>query len=107
MGDVKYNRIKIILVEFNLSQLEFAAILKVDKNTVTRWCKNHNQPSLIQLREIAEFFRIDVRQLVEPTEWSGQRGPSGFDLFKEQRRKQKEMLAFKKKADAKKAKRKK
>ncbi len=85
MGEVKYNRIQIVLYEFTITQLEFAAALGVDKNTVTRWCKNHNQPSLVQLREIAEFFRIDIRQLIEPTEWADQVGPTPFEIYREKK----------------------
>jgi putative transcriptional regulator len=103
MEERRYNRVKIILIEFNISQLELAGILKVDKNTVTRWCKNHNQPSLNQLYEIAQFFRIDIRLLIEPTTWSHEIGSSPVEVFKAERRKAKEEALAKKRKDMKKA----
>jgi transcriptional regulator with XRE-family HTH domain len=89
MEPIRYNRIKVVLVEFNISQLELAKILSVDKNTVTRWCKNHNQPALIQLYEIAKFFRIDVRNLIESTNWEKEKGPSPVEQYKAEKNKTK------------------
>lgn len=99
MDEIKYNRIQIILVEFDIDQLELAQILKVNRNSVSRWCRNVVQPSLYQLREIAAFFRIDIRLLIEPTTWAHLTGPAPVDLYKEEkRRRAKERSAIKKKA---------
>lgn len=82
MNEIKYNRIQIILVEFDIDQLELAEILQVNKNSVSRWCRNLVQPSLYQLREIAKFFRIDIRRLIEPTNWADETGLSPVEEYK-------------------------
>ena len=99
MNEIKHNRIQVVLVEFDIDQLELAQILKVNKNSVSRWCRNLVQPSLYQLREIAKFFRIDIRQLIEPTHWADETGPSPIELYKIKRQKAKEKdLSERKKA---------
>ena len=93
MAEIKYNRLQVILFEFDIDQIELAKELKVNRNSVSRWCRNSVQPSLYQLRDIAEFFRIDIRQLIEPTNWANQSGPAPVDLYKEKRKKEKESRA--------------
>lgn len=93
MNEIKYNRIQVTLFEFDIDQLELAKILKVNKNSVSRWCRNLVQPSLYQLRDIAEFFGIDVRQLIEPTTWTDRKGPAPVENYKETRKETKEKLA--------------
>src|ERR1700750_280698 len=69
MDQPRLNRLSIVLDEFNLDQIELAEILKINKNTVSRWCRNANQPKLSDLYIIAKIFRIDIRRLIEPTDW--------------------------------------
>ena len=35
-----------------------------NENTVSRWCSNKVQPSLDQLREIADILDVDIRILI-------------------------------------------
>lgn len=93
MDRIKYNRLQLILVEYEIDQIELAGELKVNRNSVSRWCRNLVQPSLYQLREIAEFFGIDIRQLIEPTTWAQRKGPAPVEIYKEKRKKAKEELA--------------
>lgn len=102
MDRIKYNRLQLILVEYDIDQIELAKELKVNRNSVSRWCRNLVQPSLYQLRDIAEFFGIDVRQLIEPTAWANRKGPAPVELYKEKRSKTKEELAAANKKSAKK-----
>lgn len=98
MDKIKYNRIQVILVEFEIRQIELAQILKVNRNSVSRWCRNLVQPSLEQFWEIAAFFRIDIRLLIEPTSWDHLPGPAPVELYKEERRRrEKEKKALVKK----------
>lgn len=90
MADVKYNRIQVLLVENDISQLELSEQLNVNRNSVSRWCRNIVQPSLYQLREIAEFFRVDIRLLIEPTDWSSAKTPAPVELYKAERKKKRE-----------------
>ena len=52
------NRLKIILVEKKKTNRWLASQLGKDESTVSKWCTNTSQPSLEQLREIAnEYFQ--------------------------------------------------
>jgi putative transcriptional regulator len=76
MESPRLNRLSIVLDEFRLDQLELAEILNVNKDTVSRWCRNINQPKLSDLYRISKVFRIDIRRLIEPTDWKDEKGNS-------------------------------
>jgi putative transcriptional regulator len=63
---LRFNRLKIILVERNVSQKELAEMVDVDRNTITRICNNRNQPSMQLLYKIAIALEVDVRELLNP-----------------------------------------
>jgi len=92
MGKQRLNRISIVLDEFDFSQKHLAEYLQVSKNTVSRWCRNVNQPDLEKIYLIAKFFRIDNRRLFEPTTWEDEKGPSPYDSFLMEKRKESEKL---------------
>lgn len=83
MSAKRLNRISIVLDEMECTQKTLAAYLEMDHNTISRWCRNVNQPSMEQLYSIADFFRIDNRRLLEPTHWD-ETGPSPFEQFQAQ-----------------------
>ncbi|SFQ30893.1 helix-turn-helix transcriptional regulator [Parafilimonas terrae] len=95
--EIKYNRLQHILIEFGMDQIELAEELNVNRNSVSRWCRNLVQPSLYQLRVIAEFFGINIKDLIEPTTWSDRKGPAPVEIYKAKRKKEREALAKKKK----------
>jgi len=66
MNKTRYNRISIVLDELGLDQRELAKLVGVTKDTVSRWCRNKNQPRLPELFKIASAMNIDVRRLIEP-----------------------------------------
>jgi putative transcriptional regulator len=68
-GVIKYNRIKAELAEKTKKNKELANFLGVHETTVSDWCTNTNQPSIQELHRIAEFLRIDIRQLLVSTKW--------------------------------------
>jgi transcriptional regulator with XRE-family HTH domain len=85
MSNIRYNRLAIVLKEFNISQKELAELLgakdpKKMKDRISGWCKNRHQPSLQVLYKIAYVLRIDIRLLIEPTDWSHEKGPSPVEL---------------------------
>jgi transcriptional regulator with XRE-family HTH domain len=82
MEEPRLNRISIVLDEFNLDQIDLAEILKVSKDTVSRWCRNAHQPKLADLHHISRVFRIDVLRLIEPTDWSKDSGLSIVEEYK-------------------------
>jgi transcriptional regulator with XRE-family HTH domain len=64
---IKINRLKVILVEKDISQKAFAKMVGVTPNTITRICNNESQPTLSGLREFALALDIDIRDLLYPT----------------------------------------
>ena len=58
------NRIKVVLVEKNLSSKWLAEKLNKNETTVSRWCTNDVQPSLETLMAIAEVVGVKVVELL-------------------------------------------
>lgn len=59
------NRIKIILVEKQKTNRWLAEQMGKSENTISRWCSNKSQPSIVQLQEIANLLDVDVRVLLK------------------------------------------
>jgi len=67
MKKLVYNRIKSALADANIKSIDLAAHLKISKSTVSDWCTNKNQPSIQDLYRIAEYIKIDIRELLVST----------------------------------------
>ncbi len=67
MDKVNYNRIKAILAEKNVSSKNLAKHLGKTESTVSRWCTNDVQPSVEVFYQIAQFLKVDIRELFVPT----------------------------------------
>lgn len=63
----KINRIKVVLVEKEVSQKELAEKLSVTPNSIFRICKNESQPSLKLLKRIALILDVDIKDLLIST----------------------------------------
>ena len=61
------NRIKVTLVEKQKTNRWLAEQMGKSENTISRWCSNKSQPSIVQLQEIANLLDVDVRALITPT----------------------------------------
>lgn len=61
-----YNRIKANLALNQVKNKELAEHLGVSEQTVSKWCTNYSQPSIVQLFEIAVFLQVPVPELLEP-----------------------------------------
>ena len=59
------NRIKVTLVEKQKTNRWLAEQMGKSENTISRWCSNNSQPSIIQLQEIANLLDVDVRVLLK------------------------------------------
>ena len=59
------NRIKVTLVEKQKTSRWLAEQMGKSENTISRWCSNKSQPSIIQLQEIANLLDVDVRMLLK------------------------------------------
>jgi putative transcriptional regulator len=60
----RLNRIKIVLLEKEKSNIWLADRLKVSKTTVSKWCTNDNQPTVETLFKIADALGVKVRDLL-------------------------------------------
>lgn len=63
----KLNRIRLVLVEKDISSAELAARVGITQRTVNRICRNESQPSMKLLKEIALALDVDIRELLIPT----------------------------------------
>lgn len=60
----KLNRIKVVLVEKEVSQTELADALGKSFSTVNAYCANRQQPSLEVLADIAKILSVSMRDLI-------------------------------------------
>lgn len=60
----KYNRIKIVLLEQDKTNIWLAEKIGVSTTAVSKWCTNRNQPAVETLFEIAEALGVDVCELL-------------------------------------------
>lgn len=59
------NRIKVVLAEKQRTNRWLAEQMRKSENTISRWCSNKSQPSIVQLQEIASLLDVDVRVLLK------------------------------------------
>lgn len=64
------NRIGEVLKEKKAGNKDLVDFLKIEKETVSRWVNNKHQPTVTTLNKIAEFLRVDIRDLLHPSDWS-------------------------------------
>lgn len=57
------NRLKVVLVEQKRTSKWLAEQLGKDVATVSRWCNNHQQPSVETLDKIAQLLDVDRKDL--------------------------------------------
>lgn len=68
MNKKPINRLKAVLAEQGKTNKWLAEMLDKNETTVSRWCTNEVQPSVDSLVAIAALLKIDVRELINPTE---------------------------------------
>ena len=61
---MKLNRIKLVLVEKEVSQTELAKKLEKSFSTINAYCSNRKQPSLELLNEIADILSVSMKDLI-------------------------------------------
>lgn len=61
---MELNRIKVVLVEKKKTGKWLAEKLGKNEATVSRWCTNEIQPTLITLSEISRVLEVDIRELL-------------------------------------------
>lgn len=60
----KYNRIKIVLLEKEKTNIWLAEQLGVSATAVSKWCTNRNQPTVETLFSIADILKVGVCELL-------------------------------------------
>lgn len=58
------NRLKVVLAEQNKSGKWLALQLGETENTISRWVRNINQPTVERLFDIAKILNVDVKELL-------------------------------------------
>ena len=61
----RLNRIKVALVERNVSQKELASKIGKSFSTVNAYCANRQQPTLLTLEQIANVLNVPMRTLIK------------------------------------------
>jgi transcriptional regulator with XRE-family HTH domain len=61
---MKLNRIKLVLVEKDLSQTWLAEKIGKSFSTVNAYCCNRQQPTLTVLQEIAKVLNVEMKDLI-------------------------------------------
>lgn len=66
----KINRLGEVLTEKKIYNREIAKLVNKSEQTISRWANNHRQPSVDDLYKIAEYLKVDIRDLLHPSDWS-------------------------------------
>ena len=61
----KLNRIKVVLIEKDISQTELAEKIGKSFSTVNAYCCNRQQPTLAVLDDIAKVLGVTMRELIK------------------------------------------
>lgn len=61
------NRIKVVLAEQRRTNKWLAEEIGKSENTISRWCSNKSQPTLVDLFDIAKKLNVDARELIVST----------------------------------------
>ena len=64
MSKKAINRLKVVLVEKNLTSKWLAEQLGKNEATISRWCTNDVQPNLNTLSKISELLNISISELI-------------------------------------------
>ena len=65
----KINRLAEVFIEKDVYNRDIAKFLQKSEATISRWANNHRQPSLEDLFTIAQYLKIDIRELLHPNDW--------------------------------------
>ena len=66
---IKINRIAEVLIENGKSNKDLIELFNVQDSTVSRWVNNKQQPDVHKFYKIAEYLKVDIRDLFYPTTW--------------------------------------
>ena len=64
VDNIDLNRIAIVLTEKKMTTKEFAKQLGKEYSGVTKNCRNETQPSLKDLKRMADILKVPLRELI-------------------------------------------
>lgn len=70
----KINRIKMVLLEVEVTQAELAKRVGLSRNSIKIICNNQGQPTLEHLRDIAIALGVNIQDLLIPTPVKREKG---------------------------------
>ncbi len=63
---LKLNRLRVILADKDISQIEFGEMVDVDRSKINKICNNRVQPTILLLYKMAQALEVDVADLLTP-----------------------------------------
>lgn len=74
------NRLDIIFTDKKVQNRILAKHFEKSEGTISKWRNNKRQPSLEELKEIAKLLRINIKELINDTDWSEETSDTYEDL---------------------------
>jgi putative transcriptional regulator len=62
-GPLRFNRLKIVLAEKNMSQKTLSEIADISQNSISKWCNNTHQPSIQLAFKLAKILEVEFSEL--------------------------------------------
>jgi|1185.fasta_scaffold102611_1 putative transcriptional regulator len=62
-GPLRYNRLKIVLAEKNMSQKAISEMSDISPNSISKWCNNTHQPSIQIAFKLAKILEVEFSDL--------------------------------------------
>jgi transcriptional regulator with XRE-family HTH domain len=79
---MKLNRLKEVFHQFGVKNRTLAVFLNKSESTISLWRNNKRQPSLEEFYLIAKLLRINIHELIEPSNWENEESPTYQDISK-------------------------
>lgn len=70
---MKLNRLKEVFDEQKIKNRTLAKYLNKSESTISLWRNNKRQPTIEELYEIAKLLRINIHDLLVPTNWKNEK----------------------------------
>lgn len=79
---MKINKLDKVFKSKNVKNRTLAKCLKKSEETISKWRNNKRQPSLENLYEIARLLRVNIQDLIEPTDWENDKSETYEEFIK-------------------------
>ncbi|TDS66219.1 helix-turn-helix transcriptional regulator [Myroides indicus] len=77
---MKINKLDEVFKSKSIKNRVLAKKMKKSEETISKWRNNKRQPSLENLYEIARLLRVNIQDLIEPTDWKNEKSET-YDEF--------------------------